>query len=86
MVRFLLASLLGKIYLEKLELFTGRFYPIIPNKGHNCFKSCIKKFEFSTLGATPQNSHFAGFFLSVINHSLFKTTLHNQGCNEMTER
>lgn len=40
------------MYLEKLELFTGQFYPVIPNKGHKFRKSLSKRFEFSTLGAT----------------------------------
>jgi hypothetical protein len=40
------------IDLEKLELFAGQFYPVIPNMGHNSRKSCSKRFEFSTLGAT----------------------------------
>ena len=40
------------IDLEKLELFTGQFYPVIPNKGHKSRKSWSKRFEFSTLGAT----------------------------------
>ena len=42
----------ANIDLEKLELFTGRFYPVIPNKGHKSRKSCSKRFEFSILGAT----------------------------------
>ena len=40
------------IDLEKHELFSGRFYPAMPNKGHNCRKSWSKTFEVSTLGAT----------------------------------
>ena len=42
----------GQIDLEKLELFTGQFYPVIPNKGHNSRKSWSKKFKVSTLAAT----------------------------------
>ena len=40
------------IDLEKIELFTGLFYPVIPNKEHKSGKSWSKRFEFSTLGAT----------------------------------
>lgn len=42
----------ANIDLEKLELFIGRFYPVIPNNGCKSLKSWSKKFEFSTLGAT----------------------------------
>jgi hypothetical protein len=40
------------IDLEKPELFTGQFYPLIPNKGHKSLKSFSIWFEFSTLGTT----------------------------------
>jgi hypothetical protein len=40
------------INIEGLELSTGQFYPVIPNKGHKSRKSWSKRFEFSTLGAT----------------------------------
>jgi hypothetical protein len=41
-----------QIYLKKLELFIGEFYPVIPNNGCKSRKSWSKRFEFSTLGAT----------------------------------
>jgi hypothetical protein len=43
--------MMDDIDLQKLELFAGRFYPEMLNKGHKSRKSCSKRFEFSNLGA-----------------------------------